>query len=156
MPNTRLPIVALFSTALLLFAPGVALVSPVALARDNTRTQRVQFKPGTSSATVEGSIAGYQSVDYVLNVRAGQTLNASPATKNTATYFNVLEPGQREEAIFIGSTSGNQFEGKLERSGDYRIRVYYDARCRPSSGNRELSIGDDRIGNRRGRHGPGN
>lgn len=46
------------------------------------------------------------------------------ATKHGATYFNILAPGQNEEAMFNGSTSGNQFEGVLPASGDCKIRVY--------------------------------
>jgi hypothetical protein len=73
---------------------------------------------------VEGSIKGYQTVDYVLGAQKGQTMNVSMATKHGATYFNVLAPGQNEVAMFNGSTSQNQFEGVLPESGDYKIRVY--------------------------------
>lgn len=116
--------IAFLSTVLLLVVPPVVLVPPTVLAQSNIRTQRVQFKPGGNSATVQGSIRGYQIVDYILNVRQGQTMNVSMATKHTATYFNILEPGQMEVAIFNGSVSDNQFEGTLKKSGDYRIRVY--------------------------------
>lgn len=116
--------ITFLSTALLLFVPTVVLVPPTVLAQSNTRTQRVQFKPGANSATVQGSIKGYQIVDYILNVKQGQTMNVSLATQHGATYFNILEPGQTEVAIFNGSVSDNQFEGTLKKSGDYRIRVY--------------------------------
>lgn len=114
----------ILSTALLFFVPTVVLVPPTVLAQNNIRTQRVQFKPGANSATIQGSIQGYQTVDYLLNARQGQTMNVSMATKHGATYFNILEPGQTEVAIFNGSVSDNQFEGTLKKSGDYRIRVY--------------------------------
>jgi membrane-bound inhibitor of C-type lysozyme len=88
------------------------------------RTQRVQFASGATSATVEDQIVGYESVDYVLGAQAGQTMNVSMATDNGANYFNILPPGSNDEAIFVGSTSGNQYEGTLPASGDYKIRVY--------------------------------
>ncbi|RZM75414.1 MliC family protein [Leptolyngbya iicbica] len=88
------------------------------------RTQRVQFASGATSATVEDRIVGYDSVDYVLNAQAGQYANISMATDNGANYFNILPPGSNDEAIFVGSTSGNQYEGTLPASGDYKIRVY--------------------------------
>jgi hypothetical protein len=88
------------------------------------RTQRVQFASGSTSATVEDRIVGYDSVDYVLNAQAGQYANISMATDNGANYFNILPPGSNDEAIFVGSTSGNQYEGTLPASGDYKIRVY--------------------------------
>jgi hypothetical protein len=99
------------------------LVSAAALA-DDIRTERVQFHKGANSATVEGTIKGYASVDYVLGARKGQSMNVSMATDNTANYFNILAPGSNDEAMFIGSTSGNQFEGTLPANGDYKVRVY--------------------------------
>lgn len=111
-------------TALVLAATPVVFLPADVQAQSNTRTQRVQFKPGSNSATVQGTIRGYQIVDYVLNARQGQTMNISLATQHGATYFNVLEPGQTQVAIFNGSVNDNQFEGTLNKSGDYRIRVY--------------------------------
>jgi hypothetical protein len=46
------------------------------------------------------------------------------ATRNTATYFNILAPGETEVAFFNGSVNENQYEGVLPTTGDYRIRVY--------------------------------
>jgi hypothetical protein len=95
-----------------------------AFAADEIRTERVQFKPGANGATVKGKIKGYEVVDYVLEAGKGQSMNVSMATDNTASYFNILPPGSTGAAIFIGSTKGNQFEGTLPASGDYKIRVY--------------------------------
>lgn len=104
-------------------APAEA-AAPAPAEIEGITNERLSFAPGTSSATVEGSITGYEIIDYLLNVRAGQPMNISLATRNTATYFNLLEPGETEVATFIGSTSGNQFEGVAKKNGDYRIRVY--------------------------------
>lgn len=104
-----------------------ALIAPVALAAvqaDDTRTERVQFAHGANSATVEASITGYETVDYVLGAAKGQAMNVSMATDNKSNYFNILPPGSDAEAMFIGSTKGNQFEGTLPESGDYKVRVY--------------------------------
>lgn len=73
---------------------------------------------------VESSIKGYQTVDYVLGAQAGQYMNVSLATKQGATYFNILPLGQNEIAMFNGSVSQNQYEGTLQASGYYKIRVY--------------------------------
>ena len=110
--------------ALALAAVCVFVAAPTAVARDDIRTERVQFKKGANSTVVEGSIKGYQTVDYVLGAQKGQTMNVSMATKHGATYFNILAPGQNEVAMFNGSTSANQFEGVLPESGDYKVRVY--------------------------------
>ncbi|MGR5142015.1 hypothetical protein ACQKPX_10100 [Photobacterium sp. DNB23_23_1] len=94
------------------------------IARDDIRSERVQFQSGTNNATIESSITGYETVDYLLGAQSGQTMNVSLATKHTATYFNILAPGENETAMFNGSINENQFEGTLPSSGDYKIRVY--------------------------------
>ncbi len=100
------------------------VLAPLAFAQGGIRTERVQFAPGANSAVVEGSITGYEGVDYVLGARAGQTMNVSMATDNGSNYLNILAPGETDAAMFIGSTEGNQFEGTLPETGDYRVRVY--------------------------------
>ncbi len=99
------------------------VISATASAAD-VRTERVQFHKGANSATVQGTIKGYETVDYVLGARKGQSMNVSLSSDNGANYFNIIEPGKTDEAMFIGSTSGNQFEGTLPANGDYKVRVY--------------------------------
>jgi hypothetical protein len=101
----------------------LACAASLALA-DDSRTERVQFHKGATSATVEDRIKGYESVDYLLGAKKGQLMNVSMATDNAANYFNIIAPGKENEDMFIGSTSGSQFEGPLPASGDYKIRVY--------------------------------
>jgi hypothetical protein len=88
------------------------------------RKERVSFAPGATSATVQGTIKGYQAVDYLLGARQGQSMTVSMASDNAANYFNILAPGEKDVAMFIGSTSGNQYEGVLPATGDYTVRVY--------------------------------
>lgn len=110
--------------------PEVAPESPTAETSDDAEVidgienRRVSFASGSNSATIEGSITGYESIDYLLNVREGQSMNISMATQHGSTYFNLLEPGETAVATHIGSTVGNQFEGVAAESGDYRVRVY--------------------------------
>jgi len=94
------------------------------LAAQEIRTEEVQFEKGASSAVVEAQIQGYETVDYLLRVSAGQYMYVSMATDNGANYFNIMEPGEQDVAIYNGATSGNQFEGTTAKSGAYRIRVY--------------------------------
>lgn len=86
-------------------------------------SQNVQFPKGTSSTTIRGSLKGDVTRDYVLRASAGQTMTVSLHPTNTATYFNVLPPGS-QEALFIGSTSGDRYTGQLPASGAYTVRVY--------------------------------
>jgi len=108
----------------LLLAALLAFATSTAVARDDIRTERVHFKASASSATIKGKIKGSETVDYVLEAGKGQQMNVSMATDNPSSYFNILAPGESEVAMFIGSTSGNQYEGTLPGSGDYKIRVY--------------------------------
>ena len=105
-------------------APAAPAAAEAAEVIDGITNQRVSFSPGANSATVEASITGYETVDYLLNVKAGQAMNVSMATPSTAAYFNILEPGETDVAMHIGSVNGNQYEGLTSKSGDYRIRVY--------------------------------
>ncbi|MCM5570088.1 hypothetical protein M6I34_06175 [Burkholderiaceae bacterium FT117] len=109
--------------AIALAAAG-AFTTIAGAAPESIRTETVRFERGASGAVVEDTITGRQIVDYVLRAREGQSMNVSMATDNGANYFNILAPGEGEVALFNGSTSENQFEGVLPRSGDYRIRVY--------------------------------
>ena len=114
------------SNRIFLLLAGILFLgnSGTGLLAQDIRTERVSFQRGASSATVEGSIRGYETVDYLLNVSKGQYMNVSMATQHGATYFNIMEPGEEFEAVYNGSINGNQFEGTTAKSGDYRIRVY--------------------------------
>ena len=98
-------------------------LSTVAGASD-IRRETIHFKPGTTSTNIEAKIKGRETVDYIVNAKAGQMMNISMANNNGANYFNIIAPGKEDAALFIGSTSENQFEGFAPKSGDYTIRVY--------------------------------
>jgi hypothetical protein len=87
------------------------------------KVERISFAAGASSATVKGSISGDKIVDYKLGAKAGQTMSVTLKTSNPSSYFNVLPPGS-ESAVFIGSTSGNEWTGTLAADGEYTVRVY--------------------------------
>ena len=113
---THLRIRTVAAVAVLMLAPALILARQI-------RQERVQFKPGTSSATLTATIKGGESVDYVLGARAGQTMSVALKTSHGSNYFNVLPPGS-EAAIAVGSTIGDTWSGTLPADGDYRIRVY--------------------------------
>jgi hypothetical protein len=89
-----------------------------------TRNVVVQFPRGATHVTKSGRIRGDESVQYVVNVRAGQRLAVSMSSDNGMAYFNVLPPGSRE-AIFIGPGEADpSFDRIVERSGNHVIDVY--------------------------------
>ena len=112
------------TAALGLLAALMTFVTGSAYAQDDIRTEPVHFKAGANSATVNGKIKGYETVDYVLEASKGQHMTVSLSTDNGGNYFNVLAPGENEVAMFVGSTSGNKFSGALPKNGAYKIRVY--------------------------------
>lgn len=116
-PWLKTPWFALAVAAALLAPP------PDMASAQEIRQERVSFAAGASSATLKGTVRGYQSVDYLLGAAAGQTMTVTLKTSNASNYFNVLPPGS-DEALFIGSTSGNTFTGTLPAKGDYTVRVY--------------------------------
>lgn len=121
---------------------AVILGSPLSFAEQPITVQKIHFAAGSSSATVKGSIAGDKTVDYKLSAKAGQTMSVQLKTGKTANYFNVLPPGS-ETALFVGSTSGNEWSGTLPADGEYTVRVYLmrSAARRNEKANYTLTVG---------------
>ena len=94
-----------------------------ASAEADIRQEIIKFEESTSNANITDKIKGDQTVDYQFRASAGQSLLVIFKPSNLSAYFNILPPGS-EEAIFVGSTSGNRFDGKLTFDGVYTIRVY--------------------------------
>lgn len=94
-------------------------------AQDEIRSERVHFKPGTSGAAIDASLTGYETVDYLLNVHEGQIMSVTlKKVSGGMAYFNIMEPGETEVAVYNSSNFGNEFEARLMKTGDYKIRVY--------------------------------
>lgn len=109
-----------------LFAYAISsllLATPCATAGGNIHQERIRLETGASTITITGKIKGYQTVDYRVQAKAGQSLVATFRPDKLSAYFNVLPPGS-DEAMFVGSSSGSQFEARLAVTGEYTIRVY--------------------------------
>lgn len=94
---------------------------------DEIRTERVSFAKGASSATLKGSVAGYNVVDYVVNAQKGQTMSISLKTSSTFAYFNVRgsKDGFASELdVNPKAMEEKDWKAELPKSGDYYIRVY--------------------------------
>jgi hypothetical protein len=108
--TTALAFMALFATSAIAVDPGI-------------RTEKVQFAKGSSSAVIKGQLKGDATVDYRLRAGAGQTLAVQLQKSNPQNYFNVLPPGSKDVAMYVGQT-GEDYKGVLPTDGDYTIRVY--------------------------------
>lgn len=102
-----------------LMAPWAMADQPAAQATPKA----IQFAQGSSKATESGSVHGYDNVTYTVAAQAGEQFKISLKTKNTSNYFNVTAPG-KDEALFVGSVSGNQATFTAEQAGDYVVNVY--------------------------------
>jgi hypothetical protein len=84
----------------------------------------IQFARGATGSTVTGSIKGDQYIDYRIMVRAGQRMDISLQRTMGSPYFNVLEPGSTDVAVYNSSMNGQRYSGTMAQSGTYTIRVY--------------------------------
>ena len=107
--------------AVLIFVQPV--VGTATAADKDIPQKRVQFAKGSTSAVIKGQLKGYSDVDYLVRAGAGQTITVSLKRSNLSNYFNVLPPGSKDVAMYVGQT-GEDFKGLLPTDGDYTIRVY--------------------------------
>lgn len=67
---------------------------------------------------MKGTIRGYDGVKYLVKASKGQVMSVLFSPANRSCVMNVFAPGT-EAAVFIGSTSGNEYGANLTVSGDY-------------------------------------
>ncbi|MDO9414676.1 hypothetical protein [Pararhizobium sp.] len=104
---------AILATAIL--TPGLAIAGDV--------TTTVKFRAGASSATLKGTVKGYDTARYIIGAEAGQVMSVLFSPGNSSCYFNVLPPSGGD-AVFNGSSSGNEYSANLQSSGNYTIQTY--------------------------------
>jgi hypothetical protein len=101
----------------------VVVFTMTASATAADRVETVRFARGATSATVKGTIRGYDGIKYLVNASKGQVMSVLFNPGNRFCYMNVFAPGT-ETAAFMGSTSGNEYALNPTASGDYAIQVY--------------------------------
>lgn len=103
----------------------------------NSSTQRINFAPGTSGATVGGRVQGAQSRNYLLGARAGQRVTTRITGTSPFVQLRVFAPNGAN--LYTGS--GN-WSGRLPSSGDYRlqIRIVPEEQGSGESGEYSLSV----------------
>ena len=116
MLRRHLPIGASLLLAALVFTTPAWSADPV-------HKENLELTAGKNTHSVKGKIKGYATVEYTVSGKAGQTLSVKLKTNQPSNYFNIRQQGQ-DEALFIGSTSGNSFQAKLPADGEYTVQVY--------------------------------
>jgi hypothetical protein len=102
---------------------ALALAFASASLAQTLRTETVTAASATAGTILTGGLKGEESVDFVIAAEAGQRLSVDLSALNPSLYFNILPRGS-EEALFIGSTSGNVADLSLPVTGTYVVRVY--------------------------------
>lgn len=78
---------------------------------------------GDGPVTVQGRLNGYEVMEYRVSLSQGQGWSVVLDSDNRFQYFNITGPNQ-DTALFIGSTSGTEYQGEAGMDGEYRILTY--------------------------------
>ncbi|MCJ7753666.1 MAG: hypothetical protein MUP13_03800 [Thermoanaerobaculales bacterium] len=68
-----------FTLQLVVLLLSVCAAAPL-VAGDDMRSEQVRFDIGTSDTSIEGTVTGYETVDYLIAAHAGQTMTVSEET----------------------------------------------------------------------------
>ncbi len=126
------------------FAASLVLclaLAPVSFAQ-STQTETISAESAAMGTILKGSLKGEDTASYMITGEAGQTLSVDLLASNASLYFNILPEGA-QEALFIGSTSGNVADIPLPAAGTYVVQVYLmrNASRRDESATYSLGIG---------------
>lgn len=106
---------------------GLVLAAAMAMssapAADGIESRPLKFAKNASSATVKGTLAGRQTIDYKLRAKAGQQMSVALKSANAGLSFNVLPPGSLDVAI-PGAIGLQDWQGALPADGEYTVRMY--------------------------------
>jgi hypothetical protein len=99
------------------------VASPVPALAQESRLQRIQFAPGSDSATIQTAVVLGTRDLYLLNAQQGQiiTLKISSLEKNAL--FDVLTPADSTGQRSILKEGVTYWRGKLPATGDYIVVV---------------------------------
>lgn len=87
-------------------------------------TRRLQFKRGTSEATVTGKVSIALPDTYLVGARAGQTMTVKLTAPRKAVRFMVMSPSTRS----LVADNARDWTGTLDETGDYTIIIDSDDR----------------------------
>lgn len=102
-----------------------SMLAMTAQAADKVTVVPVQFSKGAQSSAVKGTFKGYESINYSLVAKAGQTMTLNISGSSNAN-FNIFAPDTvpgQAEAIGKGYV-GEKWQQTLPASGKYTIQVY--------------------------------
>lgn len=85
-----------------------------------TKTRRIKFKPGATTASVKGQLKGiHDKANFVVRAAKGQHMRVNIIASGSARGSIVAPSGEQ----IGGGPGGVVFDEELPQTGDYRIRV---------------------------------
>ncbi len=85
-------------------------------------TARINFAPGTTSATVNGTVTDPAHRRYLVRAQAGQTMNVTLSSAQPTTSFSVVGVSGGQTLKGLGD-GGNSWSGVLPQTQDYLIEI---------------------------------
>lgn len=100
----------------------VACSAAIAQGGGKAEPNRIEFKRGTSSTTINGTVRGDEQAEYVLGAKKGQRLviklTSVPAKSSV---FQLLGPDN--DTLGLEYDANYDYSGTLPKTGDYLITV---------------------------------
>ena len=110
----------------LLISASLSSAAPIPTAqksvpRQPTVTQRINFAPGGTSATVSGQVDGTLVDTYLLNARANQYMQVVVTSPSGNVFLTVVSPFG--SPLARAQNGAQSFSGTLPENGDYTLQV---------------------------------
>ncbi|WP_421655357.1 hypothetical protein [Leptothermofonsia sp. ETS-13] len=99
-----------------------SLENPVLLAQ-RSRTQRIRFKPGESSASIRTAVVRGTRDIYLLRAQKGQIMTVKIESLENNALFDVAAPLNQSGQRRVLKQETMVWSGKLPDTGDYQIAV---------------------------------
>lgn len=96
----------------------ITTVKPTLLIAQQSRTRRIQFARGSSSAVVENAVVRGTRDTYLLGAKAGQKMTVSITSVENNAVFDIISPKQK-----LLKQEATSWSVQLPATGDYRIVV---------------------------------
>ena len=100
----------------------VACSAAMAQGGGKAEPNRIEFKRGTTSTTISGTVRGDEQAEYVLGARKGQRLVINlTSVPEKSSVFQLLGPDN--DTLGLEFDANWDYSGKLPKTGDYLITV---------------------------------
>ena len=100
----------------------VACFTAMAQRGGKAEPNRIEFKRGTNSTTINGTVRGDEQAEYVLGAKQGQKLVIKlTSVPVKSSVFQLLGPDN--DTLGLEFDANWDYSGKLPKTGDYLITV---------------------------------